>query len=337
MANRYFYVRLSGGGLPGTDYSVFYSGSSYTKTLAKRESNDADADDLTYDELTTANNGQGTLIYTPEFIDYILIEDNQTGLGCPPATSDIGNAIYTSFDATWGTSQDCCTSGSNNIPVWHDGSGSIPPARNPQTHFKSGLQYTLPSQIFLNPKITKPLLKKAGYHSLSSTRGNTNDAFMKIDLKGIVIESGKCNFCYTYRITNFSNISGTTIGYDYTDCDTTNPASDTLAPGQTINVCSLTEPVLTTKKAFARVENLQYFCDCNPYDLKYSNVSAGDACTATNTTYYIDEQTFCSSTNIYTNSNCSTLASAGYYSDGNFVRYWDGTAFTDPCYSCGAY
>ena len=337
MANRYFYVSLAGGGVQGTEYSVYYSGSAYTETLAKRESNNADANDLTYQELTTANDGQGTLIYTPEEIDYIIIRDNDTDLECPGAFADIGNIVYSSFDSSWKTAKECCDSGSNNTPLWHDGSGSIPPARNPQTHFKSGLPFTFPSQVFLNPKISKKLLNKAGYHSTTTTRNSTNDAFMKLDLKGRVLESGKCNFCYTYRITNLTTVSGRTLDYGYTDCDTTNPASGSLASGSTINICSLTDPIVTTGETLSLVENLQFFCNCNPITLQYSNVSAGDACTGTPTSYYINNDTFCNATEVYSDSGCSSLGSAGYYSEGVNVRYWDGTAFTGPCYSCGAY
>lgn len=339
MANRYFYVSINDGGLPDSTYTVYYSSSAYSKATASLESDDSAAGGLSYEDVTTANNGSGTLIYTPEFIDYIIIEDD-SGIVCPSAYSDIGNLIYTSYNKAWRTSEQCCLTGSNNRPIWHDGSGSIPLSRNPQTHFKSGQKFSLASQLFRNENITKKFTGKPGYHSVSSVRYQTGSSYVKVDSQGRVLESGDCQFCYTYNVTNFSGVAGVSVGYEYTDCDTEATTVDTVAVDTTDQVCSLTEPILTVKKQFGSVDNLGIFCNCGEISLSYSNSTAALACDGSVTTYYADQNTFCSSTLLYTNNDCTTLASAGYYADpttGDDVRYWDGSAFTDPCYTCGGY
>lgn len=62
-----------------------------------------------------------------------------------------------------------------------------------------------------------------------------------------------------------------------------------------------------------------------------------DVCNNTAPTdyYYADTATYDLSTKLYTNSNGTIAAPAGYYSDNVFTyRYWDGNAFTGT-YSCG--
>ena len=338
MANRYFYIKIDKG-VQDSTYTVLYDSAYIAKATASRADNNQPAGDLTFENLTSDNDGRGFEVYTPDVqIDYFEVVTNDRTLKCEPARTDVGTLIYASFDSNWSSSAQCCNEGENLDPIWHDGSGSIPQSTNPVTHQKSGQVYNVPSKLYSNTEIYSPIERFEGYVSVSSTKSSTGDSYLKIDRKGTVIESGKCNFCYTYRLTNFSTVSGLTIDYEYTDCDTSTIETGSISSGSSINICSTTEPLLTSTGSLGTVENLNFFCDCNPNVLlSYSNVSSGDACTGTLTNYYINNDTFCNSTEVYSNSDCSTLGSAGYYSDGTNTRYWDGTAFTDPCYSCGIY
>lgn len=52
--------------------------------------------------------------------------------------------------------------------------------------------------------------------------------------------------------------------------------------------------------------------------------------------YYLNGgSTFSSATEIYINSSGTTLADTGYYSDGNRVRFWDGSEFTSSAFCSG--
>lgn len=54
-----------------------------------------------------------------------------------------------------------------------------------------------------------------------------------------------------------------------------------------------------------------------------------DACSASVTqSYYMDKSDLGLANNLYTNSAGTTKATAGYYSDGELVRYWSGSTFS---------
>ena len=66
----------------------------------------------------------------------------------------------------------------------------------------------------------------------------------------------------------------------------------------------------------------------DPVSLGFGSTSAL-ACAASPSTYYIpDGQTFLSATALYSNSNGTTFATSGFYSDGTEWRQWNGSSFT---------
>jgi hypothetical protein len=47
--------------------------------------------------------------------------------------------------------------------------------------------------------------------------------------------------------------------------------------------------------------------------------------------YYINTSDFCTATLLYRTPNCDRAALAGYYNNGSFYRYWNGSSFTLSC------
>jgi len=66
-----------------------------------------------------------------------------------------------------------------------------------------------------------------------------------------------------------------------------------------------------------------------PYPLGYHSSNSSTACSnaSPGTGYWLDTTNFGPATKVYSNST-GTLASAGYYSDGDNVKYWNGSGFT---------
>jgi len=69
--------------------------------------------------------------------------------------------------------------------------------------------------------------------------------------------------------------------------------------------------------------------------LRYSNNGGNNACSNSSTNYYTNTGGFGSLTSIYADSNCSSYAPIGYYSDGTNYRYWNQNNMTSS-QSCSA-
>jgi hypothetical protein len=77
--------------------------------------------------------------------------------------------------------------------------------------------------------------------------------------------------------------------------------------------------------------------DAIPAELCYSNESIGNGCCDCTLVNVYLNASFATATAIYTDINLTTLAPAGAYSTGGFIRDWDGTVLLPqtPCNSCG--
>lgn len=67
---------------------------------------------------------------------------------------------------------------------------------------------------------------------------------------------------------------------------------------------------------------------CAFISLRYSNSGGNNACNNSSTAYYSNTGGFSSMTSLFSNSNCTTSAPIGYYSDGTNYRYWNQNNFT---------
>jgi hypothetical protein len=65
-----------------------------------------------------------------------------------------------------------------------------------------------------------------------------------------------------------------------------------------------------------------------------SGNTSNNACSEFNQTWYTDTSDWIRATKIWTNSSGTFLAFSGWYSDGGFARYWNGSSFTSQTY-CG--
>ena len=71
---------------------------------------------------------------------------------------------------------------------------------------------------------------------------------------------------------------------------------------------------------------------CNAISLEgpeLSNLSTWSCSTSVG--FFINTGDWCTATLLYSNSGCTTGASAGWYTDGSFTRHWNGSAFTTSC------
>ena len=59
-------------------------------------------------------------------------------------------------------------------------------------------------------------------------------------------------------------------------------------------------------------------------------------CSGASGSYYIDFDSFCTATKIYTDTFCTQLAPSGGYTtfNSNESRFWNGNAFTSFCQNC---
>ena len=76
-----------------------------------------------------------------------------------------------------------------------------------------------------------------------------------------------------------------------------------------------------------------------PYSFNFNATNATNACCGpTSTLVYLDSNSLSTATNIYANSDGSTLANVGFYSTNGGYRYWNGSAFSSltvsTCPSC---
>jgi len=74
---------------------------------------------------------------------------------------------------------------------------------------------------------------------------------------------------------------------------------------------------------------------CAFISLRYSNSGGNNACNNSSTAYYTRTGGFSSMTSLFSDSNCTTSAPIGYYSDGTNYRYWNQNNFT-AAQSCSA-
>ncbi len=73
---------------------------------------------------------------------------------------------------------------------------------------------------------------------------------------------------------------------------------------------------------------------CYALQLKWNPLGT---CSGSQSVYYGNFSNFCTATQIYTDNNCTNLASSGYYTTAYGTaeyRFWDGTAFTTNCANC---
>ena len=150
--------------------------------------------------------------------------------------------------------------------------------------------------------------------------------------------------CLTYRFVG--NQSFNNYVFRYVECGTRNIISDTVAPGETKEVCGVSGSVKSN--AFLTQTDL-----CNGFTVARTNtdvaVSVIGSCSAVPSfllgvsqegsaaacddfafadTYWGNASTFVLSTQIWSDSMQTTLAPAGFYSDGTNWKYWNGSSFT---------
>ena len=72
---------------------------------------------------------------------------------------------------------------------------------------------------------------------------------------------------------------------------------------------------------------------CNPIALAPVSSATQPVDCVTEIGYFINTFDWCTATLLYNVPECNRGASAGYYTNGNFTRYWNGSAFTTLCTS----
>ena len=110
-----------------------------------------------------------------------------------------------------------------------------------------------------------------------------------------------------------AGINSNTAVATYADCTTCNATTPAPTPAPTAAPTPAPTPAPT----------------CNAISLEFRGDTSFTC--ASYVTFYINTSDFCTATQLDRQSDCNRRALAGYYNDGSFYRYWDGSAFTTSC------
>jgi hypothetical protein len=159
------------------------------------------------------------------------------------------------------------------------------------------------------------------------SHGNSNDTCADVTgnpavflyLEGSGVTPAVDDFVYTGDDLGTLYVGdGTYIGFGSTEGESPDYAVQIDLGGQITDVVTCTGSETTTTTTTAGLSELT---------LGYSAVDGDSACSAGTNSYWGNGANLNNSTALYTSAAGTTFAAAGYYADGFFNRYWNGSSF----------